>query len=97
VGEHGRHWNRGGSMSYKQVHETFWTAPDVKKYTPNQRYLFIYFITSPHAHYSGLYYLPLVYIQNETGSQKDINQQGSVSLGNKGLCLFWLRQGSHIC
>ena len=71
-------------MSYKQVHETFWTAPDVKKYTPNQRYLFIYFITSPHAHYSGLYYLPLVYIQNETGmSVKDI-KTGISFLSEKG-------------
>jgi hypothetical protein len=60
-------------MSYKQIHETFWTDPEVKKYKPMQRYLYSYFITGPHAHYSGLYYLPLVYIQNETGlSQKEI-------------------------
>ena len=61
-------------MSYKQIHETFWTDPQVKRYKPLQRYLFSYFITGPHAHYSGLYYLPMVYIQNETGlAIKDIN------------------------
>lgn len=71
-------------MSYKQIHETFWTAPDVKKYKPMQRYLFGYFITSPHAHYSGLYYLPLVYIQNETGMTVKEIKEGINFLSEKG-------------
>jgi hypothetical protein len=70
-------------VSYKQIHETFWTDPQVKKYKPMQRYLFSYFITGPHAHYSGLYYLPMIYIQNETGmSIKEITD-GIVFLTQK--------------
>lgn len=71
-------------MSYKQIHETFWTDPQVKKYKPMQRYLYSYFITGPHAHYSGLYYLPMIYIQNETGmSLKEITD-GIAFLTEKG-------------
>lgn len=71
-------------MSYKQIHETFWTDPEVKRYKPLHRYLYSYFITSPHAHYSGLYYLPLVYIQNETGlTAKEVNE-GITFLSDKG-------------
>lgn len=71
-------------MSYKQIHETFWTDPEVKKYPKMYRWLFAYFISGPHAHYSGLYYLPLVYIQNETGcTQKEITD-GMKFLSDKG-------------
>jgi hypothetical protein len=80
---------RGNNIvSYKQIHETFWTDPDVKKYKPMVRYLFAYLITGPHAHYSGIYYLPLVYIENETGlSKKDIEAHLSF-LQEKGHVIY---------
>ena len=71
-------------MSYKQIHETFWTDPEAKKYKPLHRYLFGYLISGPHAHYSGLYYLPVVYIQNDTGmTAKDI-RSGISFLSSQG-------------
>lgn len=62
-------------MAYKTIHETFWTDPKVKTLSPKERFLFLYFITNPHSHYSGLYYLPLSVISEETGlSQSDVRK-----------------------
>lgn len=71
-------------MSYKQIHETFWTDPQAKKYKPLHRYLFGYFISGPHAHYSGLYYLPVVYIQNDTGLAPKEIKEGIAFLSSQG-------------
>ncbi len=71
-------------MSYKQIHETFWTDPQVKKYKPTYRYLFFYLISCPHAHYSGLYYLPLMYAENETGLTREEVTKGITFLIDKG-------------
>ena len=71
-------------MSYKQIHETFWTDPQAKKYKPLHRYLFGYFISGPHAHYSGLYYLPIVYIQNDTGLAPKEIKEGIAFLSSQG-------------
>jgi hypothetical protein len=57
----------GAHMAYKQVDETFWTDPQVKRLKPLERYLFLYLITNHHTHYSGIYYLPLSYICQDTG------------------------------
>lgn len=55
-------------MAYRNVHETFWTDPKVKKeLNPVTKFLYLYFITNPHSHYSGIYYLPLVTVKDETG------------------------------
>lgn len=60
-------------MSYKTIDETFWTDPDVKKkLSPNEKLLFLYLITNPHCHYSGIYYLPVLFILNETGLSEKI-------------------------
>ncbi|MBT9164689.1 MAG: hypothetical protein DDT23_00693 [candidate division WS2 bacterium] len=58
---------------FKQIHHTFWTDPKVKKLSVQEKLLFLYLITNPHSHYSGIYYLPLSLIQEETGlAKKDI-------------------------
>lgn len=54
-------------MSYKIVDEKFWTDPELKAMTINDRFVFMYLITSPQAHYSGLYYLPVETIAFEIG------------------------------
>lgn len=58
-------------MSYKSIDETFWTDPKIKQLNINTKYLFLYLITNPHTHYSGLYYLPTQMISVETGLSED--------------------------
>src|SRR4030066_415012 len=61
-------------MAYKIIHETFWTDPDVQSLSPEKKLLFLYFISSPYAHYSGIYYIPMEVIPRESGLiLKDIN------------------------
>ena len=56
-------------MAYKKVDEVFWTDPEVQCLQPNEKLLFLYLITNPHTHYSGIYYLPTSFILEETGIQ----------------------------
>lgn len=58
-------------MIYKKIASSFWTDPDNCKLRPLERYLFLYFITCPHSHYSGIYYVPWSAILDETGLQGD--------------------------
>jgi hypothetical protein len=62
-------------MAYRTVHERFWRDPKVIKLSLKEKLLFLYFITSSDAHYSGLYYCPIQIIQIQTGmSEKDVMQ-----------------------
>lgn len=56
---------------YRTIDARFWTDPKVRELTLKDKLLFLYFITSPHAHYSGLYYLPLVTLSYEIGIPED--------------------------
>ncbi len=60
-------------MAYRTVHERFWRDPKVLSLTPKNKLLFLYFITSADAHYSGVYYCPFEMIKLETNlTDKDI-------------------------
>lgn len=54
-------------MAYKTIDETFWTDPDVRELSYKGKFLFLYLVTNPHCHYSGVYYLPELFIHIETG------------------------------
>lgn len=55
-------------MTYKKIDETFWTKPEIKKHlSPMEKLLALYMITNPHSHYSGIYYLPVTTMADETG------------------------------
>jgi len=54
-------------MGYRKVDGVFWTDPKVRSLTEQERYLFLYCITCPSAHSSGLYYNPMPMISYETG------------------------------
>ena len=54
-------------MPYRVVDVALWTDPRVKKLSVRGKLLFLYLITNPHTHVGGLYYLPDVMIQHETG------------------------------
>jgi predicted Fe-S protein YdhL (DUF1289 family) len=53
-------------MGYRKVDGVFWTDPKVRDLTEQERYLFLYCITCPSAHSSGIYYNPLPMIAYET-------------------------------
>ena len=44
-------------MSFKQVHHTFWTDPEIKAQSRHIQHLYLYYITGPNAHYCGVYNL----------------------------------------
>ena len=54
-------------MAYKTIQESFWTDLKVRKLSPNEKLMYLYLITNPHAHYSGLYYLPISFMSEEVG------------------------------
>ena len=54
-------------MAFRKVDGVFWTDPKVRALTEQERYLFLYCITCPSAHSSGIYYNPLPMISYETG------------------------------
>lgn len=76
-------------MAYKSIHETFWTDPVMKKeLKPLERYLFSYFITNPHSHFSGIYYLAKATILDETGISPKELDCGMHILIDRGILLF---------
>ena len=75
-------------MAYKVIHETFWTDPRIKSLPPKVKLLFIYLITNPHTHYSGIYYLPEETIAVETGLTKKEVRYGIDTLSKGYLVRF---------
>ncbi|HET9145761.1 MAG TPA: hypothetical protein VFN81_06685 [Sphingomicrobium sp.] len=56
--------------SYSTIAPTFWTGETgrrIRKIGPEAQVLALYLLTNPHANAFGLYYLPLVIIEHETG------------------------------
>ena len=63
-------------MAKRFVNDSFWTDPEVKPLSFQTKGLFLYFITNPHGHISGIYYLPLSTVQEETGLlPKDLKKE----------------------
>ena len=52
---------------YRTVDAAMWTDPKVKKMDPRAKLAFLYLITNPHTHVSGIYYLPAAVACYETG------------------------------
>src|SRR5437773_1856864 len=42
---------------YRMIDVSLWTDPKLHKLSANERYVFVYLITNPHSHVSGIYYL----------------------------------------
>ena len=50
---------------YRTICCELWTDDKVQALTPHEKLLFLYLITNPHSHLSGLYYLPTILIRHE--------------------------------
>ncbi len=73
---------------YRTIDASFWTDQKVRKLTPLDRLLFLYLITNPHTHVSGLYYLPSLIAQHETGLSAKQLDTLSHTLSSAGIVLF---------
>jgi hypothetical protein len=51
---------------YRTIDARIWTDPVIRKLEINPHYLFMYFITNPHSHMSGIYYLPVCLVEKES-------------------------------
>jgi len=65
---------------YRIIQSTLWTDPKIKKLDPKTKLLFMYLITNPHAHVSGIYYLPRPFIAHETGLSDEEVKEGIETL-----------------
>ena len=65
---------------YRTIDGEFWTDPAVKRLCPNDKLLFLYFITNPVARVSGLYCVALPIICHETKLTDKQARKGIVSL-----------------
>ena len=54
-------------MIYRTICTQLWTDKKIQRLTVQGKLLFLYLITNPHTHLSGIYYLPLELITKETG------------------------------
>lgn len=53
-------------MSYKQIDERFWKDQKVKRLSKDGYLLFLYLLTSPHTHFSGMSEMTLDYVNIDT-------------------------------
>lgn len=54
-------------MIYRTICTQLWTDKKVQRLSVQGKLLFVYLITNPHTHLSGIYYLPKELITKETG------------------------------
>ena len=54
-------------MAYSQFHDGFWTDPEIRQLSSDDKMLLIWFITNPARHYSGIYFFELESISKQTG------------------------------
>lgn len=68
----------------------FWIGETGKRLrgNPNLQVLAHYLISSPHAAMSGLYYLPKMYIAQDTGLPLQVVMEGLRSLSEEGFCTY---------
>jgi len=50
---------------YRTICCELWTDEKVQALTAHEKLLFLYLITNPHSHMSGIYYLPTAFMQHE--------------------------------
>lgn len=73
---------------YRTIDAAFWTDPKVKELAANVKLLFLYLITNPHTHVSGIYILPRELIIIESGLNKKEVGYGIDTLSRAGFCSF---------
>jgi hypothetical protein len=73
---------------YRSIEAKFWTDPKIRELSPAHKLLFLYLITNSHTHVSGIYYLPKVLMQHETGLGAAEVERGIDTLSKGYLCAY---------
>lgn len=73
---------------YRSIDAKFWTDPKIRGLSPAHKLLFLYCITNSHSHVSGIYYMPKVLMQHETGLSSTEVERGIDTLSRDYLCLY---------
>ncbi len=73
---------------YRNIDARFWTDPKVKSLPTKARFLFLYLITNPHTHVSGIYYLPQSTIAEEMAWSRSEVKDGLDTLSGVHLALY---------
>jgi hypothetical protein len=84
---------------YRNILSSFWTDPKVRRLCPKGKLLFLYLITNPHAHVSGIYYLTSPLVCQETGlSGRELDTLWDTTSGaglvkiDRNLDIVWVRK-----
>lgn len=75
-------------MSHARIAETYWTDPKIRRLSPEGKLLFLYLLSNPHRHYSGIYYLPTGLIPIETGLKGDTVKKELSALTDSKILLY---------
>lgn len=57
--------------TYRNIHTSFWHDPFVMNLTPEEKYFFLYLMTNPKTKQTGIYELPKLMIEFDTGYNKE--------------------------
>jgi hypothetical protein len=86
-------------VAYSQFHDGFWTDPEIRKLSPDEKIIFIWFITNPSRHYSGIYFFEFETISKQIGLSDKTVQKGIDTLSkggfikyNQPFSMVWVRK-----
>jgi hypothetical protein len=74
---------------YRQIKSEFWTDPKIRGLDLGVKAHFLYLITNPHSHLSGIYYAPLVVQGHEMGISEKQTLEGLKALEKLKLIRWW--------
>ena len=78
-------------MAYSQFHDGFWTDPEIRGLSSDDKLILAWFITNPYRHYSGVYFFEFNSIATQTGlSEKNI-RKGIDTLSKMGFIKYNLK------
>jgi hypothetical protein len=73
---------------YRTIDAAFWTDPDVKRLNPPEKLLFLYLVTNPHTHVSGIYILQRELMCVEIGYPPNVLDPLCTTLSTQRFCSF---------
>ena len=86
-------------MAYSQFHDGFWTDPEIRELSSEDKLILIWFITNPYRHYSGIYFFEFDSISRQTGLTDKIVRKGIDTLSainfikyNSKFSMVWVRK-----
>jgi hypothetical protein len=86
-------------VAYSQFHDGFWTDPEIRQLSSDDKMILIWFITNPDRHYSGIYFFELESIGKQTGLPEKTVRKGIDTLSaigfikyNPRFSMVWVRK-----